>query len=68
MVAIRFFKPEVVITQPWIEIYLQNLEHLRVPDLLRTFALPNWNQKLICDVNGRHLENFNDVIIMPVMV
>jgi len=28
---------------------------LRDPDLLRTCVLPNWNQKLIRDVNGRHL-------------
>ena len=33
-------------------------------DLLRTFALSNWNRKLIRDVNGRHLENFNDIISM----
>jgi len=31
-------------------------------DLLRTRALSNRNQKLIRDVNGRHLENFNDVL------
>jgi len=35
---------------------------LRDSDLLRTIALWNWNQKLIRDVNGRHLENLNDVI------
>jgi len=34
-------------------------------DFLRTRALPNWNQMLIRDVNGRHLENFNDVKITP---
>jgi len=38
------------------------------PDLLRTCVLPNWNRMLIRDVNGRHLENFNDVITTPPMV
>ena len=28
---------------------------------LRTGVLPKWNRKLIRDVSGRHLENFNDV-------
>jgi len=37
-------------------------------DLLRTCALSNQNRKLIRDVNGRHLENFNDVISMSPMV
>jgi len=32
-------------------------------DLLGTGTLSNQNRKLIRDVNGRHLENFNDVII-----
>jgi len=36
---------------------------LRDPDLLRITALSNWNRKLIRDVNGHRLENFNDVII-----
>ena len=35
---------------------------LRDPDLLRTCAQPNRNRKLTRDVNGRHRENFNDVI------
>jgi len=72
MAAVRFPKAEVVITKPRTEISLQNLKnykiHLRNPDLLRTCVLPNWNRKLICDVNGRHLETFNDVITMPPMV
>jgi len=38
------------------------------PDLLKTYALRNWNRKLIRDVNSRYLENFNDVIIMLPMV
>jgi len=37
-------------------------------DLLRTRALSNWNRKLIRDVNGRHLENFHNVITMSPMV
>ena len=37
---------------------------LRDP-VLSTTALSNCNRKLICDVNGHHLENFNDVIITP---
>jgi len=37
-------------------------------DLLRTCALSNRNRKLIPDVNGRHLENFNDVITMSPIV
>jgi len=37
-------------------------------DLLRTCALSNRNRKLIRDVNGRHIENFNDVITMLRMV
>ena len=37
-------------------------------DLLWTSALPNRNRKLICYVNSRHLENFNDVITMPPVV
>ena len=37
-------------------------------DLLRTTALSNWNWKLIRNVNGRPLENFNDVITTPPMV
>jgi len=41
---------------------------LRDPDLLTTTALSKWNQKLIRDVNGRHLENFNNVITTPLMV
>jgi len=41
---------------------------LRHPGLLRTCAQPNRNQKLIRDVNGRHLENFNDVINVLPMV
>jgi len=41
---------------------------LRDTGLLRTTALSNWNRKLIRDVNGRHLENFNDVINTPPMV
>jgi len=28
---------------------------------MRTCVLANWNRKLIRDVNGRHLENLNDV-------
>jgi len=39
----------------------------RDPDLLRTCALPIRNRKLIRAVNGRHLENFSDVIITPPM-
>jgi len=38
------------------------------PGLLRTCAQPNRNRKLIRDVNGRHLENFNDVITVLPMV
>jgi len=34
-------------------------------DFLMTCALPYWNQKLIRNVNGRHLENIDDVIITP---
>jgi len=30
MAAVRFTKPEVVITQPWAEISLQNLVHLEI--------------------------------------
>jgi len=41
---------------------------LRDPDLLTTTALSKWNQKLIRDVNGRHLEYFNNVITTPLMV
>jgi len=37
-------------------------------DLLSATALSNWNHKLIRDVNGRHLENFNDVLTTPPMV
>jgi len=37
-------------------------------DLLRTCALSNRNRKLLRDVNGRHLENFNNVITMSPMV
>jgi len=37
-------------------------------DLLRTCALSNRNRKLIRDVNGCHLENFNDVITMSPIV
>jgi len=37
-------------------------------DLLRTCALSNRNRKLIRDVNGRHLENFNGVITMSLIV
>jgi len=40
----------------------------RHPGLLRTCAQPNRNWKLIPDVNGRHLENFNDVITVLPMV
>ena len=38
------------------------------PDLLRTTALSNWNRTLIRDVNGRHLDNFNNVITAQPMV
>jgi len=41
---------------------------LRDPDVLRTCTLPIWNRKLIRAVNGRHLENFSDVITTPSMV
>jgi len=41
---------------------------LRHSNLMRTRALPNWNWKLIRDVNGRHIENFNDVITVPPML
>jgi len=41
---------------------------LKDPVLLRTAALSNWNRKLIRDINGRHIENFNDVITTPPMV
>jgi len=37
-------------------------------DFLRTCALSNRNRKLIRDVNGRYLENFNNVITMSPMV
>jgi len=37
-------------------------------DLLWTGALSNRNRKLIRDVNGRRLENFNYVITMSPMV
>ena len=40
----------------------------RDPGLLRTCAQPNQNRKLIRDVHGRHLENFNNVITMSPMV
>jgi len=40
----------------------------RDPDLLKTCAQPNRNPKLIRDVNGRHLLNFNDVITVLLMV
>jgi len=37
-------------------------------DLLRTCALSNCSRKGIRNVNGRHLENFNDVInVSPVV-
>jgi len=36
-------------------------------DLLMTRILPNRNRKLIRDVNGRHLENFDNIIITPPM-
>jgi len=36
-------------------------------DFLRTCTLSNRNRKLIRDVNGRYLENFNDVITMSPM-
>jgi len=67
MAAVRFPKPEVVIAQPWIEIFTK-FGILGDPELLRTTALSNWNRKSIHDVNGRHLENFNDVITAPPMV
>jgi len=60
-------KPEVVITQPWNDIFT-NLGTVTDIDLLRTRALSNRNPKLIRDVNGRHLENFNNVITMSPMV
>jgi len=31
MAAVRFPKPEVVITQPWIEISLPNMVHVEIP-------------------------------------
>jgi len=30
MAAVRFRKPEIVITQPWNDIYLRNLVHLDI--------------------------------------
>ena len=44
----------------WHDIFAR-IGTLRDPVLLRTTALSNWNQKLIRDVNGRHIENFNAV-------
>jgi len=41
---------------------------IRHHGLLRTCAQPNRNRKLIRDVNGRHLGNFNDVITVLPMV
>jgi len=41
---------------------------LRDPVLLRTTAVSNWNRKLICGDNGRHLENFSAVITVLSMV
>jgi len=45
-----------------------NFGILRDPDLLRTCALPIRNRKVIRAVNGRHLENFSDVITTSPMV
>jgi len=63
MAALRFRKLELVSTQPRIEMFTE-FGTLGDRDLLRTCALP----KLIRDVYGRHLENFDDVITMPPMV
>ena len=65
MAAVCFPEPEVVITQPWLDISLLiiKFDTFRYSDLLRITALSNWNRKLIRDVNGHRLENFNDVII-----
>jgi len=59
MAAVRFPKPEVVITQPWLEISLLIMKFgtFRYSDLLRTFALLKWNRKLIRDVSGCRVEN-----------
>ena len=45
----------------WHDIF-EKFRTLGDPVRLRTTALSNWNRKLIRDVNGRHLENFSDVI------
>jgi len=69
MAADRFPKTDVVITQLRSEIFfLTKFGTLRDPDLLRTCVLPNWNRKLIRDLNGCHLENINDLIITALMV
>jgi len=51
----------------WHDIFVK-FGTLRDPVLLRTTALSNWNRKLIRDVNGCHLENFNNVVTMLPMV
>ena len=61
-------KLEIVITQPWNDIIYTKFGTVTDSDLLRTCALSNRNRKLIRDVNGRHLENFNGVITMSLIV
>jgi len=65
MVAVRFPKTEVVFNSAVHRDIFTKFGSLRTPDLLRTIALSNWNWKLICNVNGRHLENFSDSITAP---
>jgi len=68
MAAVRFLKPEVVITQPLYEISLRNLvllEMLIFEDMSTTKLEPAVDSRR---QNVEHVENFNDVITMPPMV
>jgi len=67
MAAVRLPKPEVVITQPWLEIsiFIMKFSTFKYSDILRTAALSNWNRKLIRDVSGCRVENWDDIITTP---
>jgi len=67
MAAVSFSKPEAVNSAVERAIFTKR-GTLADTDLLRTRALSNRNRRLIRDVNGRNLENFNEVITMPPMV
>jgi len=70
MEAFRFPKQKVFITQPWLEISLLIMKFgtFKYSDLLRTSALLKWNRKLIRDVIGCRVENWDNIITTPPMI